>query len=245
MKYITLLLIILPFLSLAQEDSSHYYFNKYVYYHRCWKSEAEKIDRTHGVSAITKVIEYTDSMRKYQELFERCLKRADTTSIKPNGLFTIKTIQTMNKTLILDYSLWRCGGVKGENILGEGPTLLNNDEGYMCCLGQVCLQLNSSLTRESIRGIGEPESLDPIVSPLNMMNEEGEYGSPKKANTNLSREAMIINDDAATTPQEKIDLLIPLFAKHGFDLEVVNMPDPIPSNERPFVEQTQHILQPA
>lgn len=45
----------------------------------------------------------------------------------------------MKTTFTIDRSKWRCGG----NIepRGKGPTQMLNQEGYMCCLGQIGRQL--------------------------------------------------------------------------------------------------------
>ena len=45
------------------------------------------------------------------------------------------------------------------------------------------------------------------------------------SNTSLADEAYQINDEENTTPQEKIELLKELFGKHGYEIEVVNMPE--------------------
>lgn len=55
-----------------------------------------------------------------------------------------------NKTLTIDCAKWRCGGASPETSLGFGDTRMLNDEGYMCCLGQLSLQLNGKLENRSI-----------------------------------------------------------------------------------------------
>ena len=49
----------------------------------------------------------------------------------------------MQKKFIIDRSKWRCGGNLsdgGTNLRGEGITYLLNNQGFMCCLGQVAKQ---------------------------------------------------------------------------------------------------------
>ena len=42
----------------------------------------------------------------------------------------------------IDVNTWRFGGMRDcKNKHGEGHTYLLNNEGYMCCLGQISLQL--------------------------------------------------------------------------------------------------------
>ncbi len=60
------------------------------------------------------------------------------------------------KKYILDYSTWRCGD-DGVNKVGYGTTMLLNKEGYMCCLGQFCIQEGAS--KEKILEKAEPIDL--------------------------------------------------------------------------------------
>lgn len=125
------------------------------------------------------------------------------------------------KTLILDYSKWRCGEYS-ENKLGVGKTALLNDEGFMCCLGQFGLQLNPALTECDIKGEGEPGDLKCYITLLSQENDEGRYIS-----TNLSVEAIDINDKKETTPEVKIELLKKLFGEYDCEIEVINNPENI------------------
>lgn len=125
--------------------------------------------------------------------------------------------ETKPKKLTLDVEKWRCG-VNGKNKLGEGETLLINDKGFMCCLGQFALQLGEP--KVDIEGWGTPvkaakdaEKLIPFLTEEN----EGEF-----INSDFSTKAMVINDGYKTTPQEKIKLLTDLCAENGIQLEVIN-----------------------
>lgn len=133
----------------------------------------------------------------------------------------------MNK-LVLDYSKWRCGGDgDGVNKLGEGTTQLLNTDGFLCCLGQFSLQLEPTLNKYTMSGLGEPVDLDreiPLLSYTETYDSvEGEtdldyftYATP------LSDKAIAINDDPYTTPEEKIKLLRELFGEVEYEIEVIN-----------------------
>lgn len=140
--------------------------------------------------------------------------------------------------LILDYNKWRCGGdstitkyddgsnssfttIDNTNKLGEGDTKLLNDQGYMCCLGQFSLQLNTTISSLNISGFGEPGEIEDDI--LLLTSDYGDGDGYSCRNTSLSDEAMTINDDSSTTPEEKIVLLQELFAKADCEIEVINL----------------------
>lgn len=129
------------------------------------------------------------------------------------------------KTLILDYSKWRCGGDKtigGLYPLGDGHTLLLNSAGFMCCLGQFSLQINEKLSERHILGYGDPSETGYEINNLTYRPTEEDNGIYNSA---LSNEAVDINDRLTTTPEEKIVLLKELFYKHGYEIEVINNPE--------------------
>lgn len=122
------------------------------------------------------------------------------------------------KTLILDYEKWRCGS-DGRNKLGKGFTSLENTFGFQCCLGQFSYQLNKKIKKEDLINKGEPENVKKIIKGLSYYPNNG-----YKTNTVLATEAVIINDDNMTTPEEKIVLLRKLFKTKGFTIKVINKP---------------------
>jgi hypothetical protein len=131
------------------------------------------------------------------------------------------------KKLTLDYSQWRCG-LYGDYKLGEGETNLLNLKGFMCCLGQFSLQLNQKLTRKNILKLGEPCEVGLDIDLLTSLNESDEYDEydgriiNKIINSQVSLDAIFINDDEHTTPEEKIRQLQKLFEPHGYEIEVIN-----------------------
>lgn len=128
------------------------------------------------------------------------------------------------KQLILDYSKWRCG-LNGGYALGKGFTLMNNKEGFMCCLGQFSLQLDENLNPKDLNGTAYPFQIDKDI-PL--LNQQALNCSYPREHTELSRKAVEINDTTSTTPDEKIDSLRALFKEYDFDIVVINKPE---SNE--------------
>lgn len=129
----------------------------------------------------------------------------------------------IKQTFTIDCNTWRCGD-DGKYKLGEGNTALLNDKGFMCCLGQVALQLD--VHEADLLGVGEPEGVesDTILGLLvtNEWDEDSE--NDIKHNTVLSSEAMGINDNSNTTIETKINDLKELFKADGYGLEFINIP---------------------
>jgi hypothetical protein len=121
--------------------------------------------------------------------------------------------------LVLDYSKWRCG-LRSHNQLGEGSTSLQNEEGYMCCIGQWCNQIGVS--SEELQKISNPFCLKTKTDISLFAIPDPEYGGLK--NTRLATDAMYINDEHGTTPADKINKLRNLLASYNIDLEVINQP---------------------
>lgn len=116
-------------------------------------------------------------------------------------------------------SKWRCGGdsqVRGRK-LGKGNTQLLNEQGYMCCLGQVARQC----------GIGSKAILN-VATPTDVSVKRLPHLIYKvkhivyRDNSELAQDAMEINDNEGTTVARKEKLLIALFKKHGHKLTFVD-----------------------
>lgn len=122
------------------------------------------------------------------------------------------------KTLVLDYSKWRCGD-NGENRLGEGNTSLLNMEGFMCCLGQFSLQLDKDVTEELIIKNGNPHDISITKRIPLLTKKDNKYGFKDTA---FSENAIKINDDAKSTPDQKISKLRSLIKKYKYKLKVIN-----------------------
>lgn len=109
-------------------------------------------------------------------------------------------------------SKWRCGGDFGEeNLKGLGQTMLLNDDGYMCCLGQIGLQIG--YTESQIVCKAEPSEIRWTDSNI-LLDEVG-------LQTKLTTDAIDINDNPSTTIREKEKLLKERFQAEGIKLKFI------------------------
>lgn len=116
---------------------------------------------------------------------------------------------------IINRASWRAGlGAPAGSSCGHGFTRLLNEEGFMCCLGQVSLQLGAS--QEEIYNYQTPAGAHVGSDILSLC------GNGKCQNTGLSIQAMNINDDVGTTLEEKENKLINLFKEYGHELRFAN-----------------------
>ena len=127
----------------------------------------------------------------------------------------------IKQTFTIDCNTWRCGD-NGKYKLGEGNTVLLNDEGFMCCLGQVALQLD--VHEADLLGKGEPDQLDIDIELLTIRYNGDEEEEFIIANSELSSDAMRINDSTESTVSQKMKDLKELFNDNGYDLEFINIP---------------------
>ena len=134
---------------------------------------------------------------------------------------------------VVNRSKWRCGGYKTHDFLsppdlstghGRGLVSLLNDQGYMCCLGFVGTQLGCP--ERLLFGKGEPCETKHFREGILGRYEPGTpptdaYDSGEEEmwlNTNLSSEAMAINDDNLSLLDDKEQELIVLFEEYGHEL---------------------------
>lgn len=113
----------------------------------------------------------------------------------------------MNFTI--DRSKWRCGKDRTSSYShGEGTTLLLNKEGYQCCLGQVCEQLEI----KGLLGLGLPYKSDslPQFQPFHEIFPDSFVST-----------AVGINDDIVITLKLKEQKLIALFEEYGHQLTFI------------------------
>ena len=127
----------------------------------------------------------------------------------------------IKQTFTIDCNTWRCGD-NGDYKFGEGNTALLNDEGFMCCLGQVALQLD--VHEADLLGKGEPDQLDIDIELLTIRYNGDEEEEFIIANSVLSLDAMRINDSTESTVSQKMKELKELFNDKGYDLEFINIP---------------------
>lgn len=112
--------------------------------------------------------------------------------------------------IIIDRSKWRTG-VNGPNATGKGSTYLLNDGGYKCCLGFITQQI----TKKGIRSLSEPSDCNFSVPCLN------KYETDTYINTDLSQDAMNINDAHDTTLKEKEAALKKMFKNTPISLKFI------------------------
>lgn len=117
--------------------------------------------------------------------------------------------------VVIDRSIWRTGGnaVNFANRTGNGPTRLQNEEGYRCCLGFVCLA--AGFSEEDIINQARPIDLHKVTPGLTQHSDTGLRA------TDVERTAVRINDDIVTTPKEKEEILLRTFEDSIYELEFV------------------------
>lgn len=102
------------------------------------------------------------------------------------------------KTLTIDRSKWRTGGIAYDET--HGSTQLLNEKGYMCCLGFYCLQLGE-VSKNEILGIALPEELNNVNvyddAMLHLVHEND------LRNTHFTEEAINMNDSEELTNEER------------------------------------------
>jgi len=122
----------------------------------------------------------------------------------------------------IDYSKWRAGGDQiNDSQIGEGKTGLLNEQGYMCCLGQISLQVGEKITEDDIINTFTPGAVDFSIPLLNQVDPVEIKGY---RSTDLACSAMAINDSRILTTEGRIRELKELFASEGHELDFINVP---------------------
>lgn len=115
-------------------------------------------------------------------------------------------------------SKWRTGGDEGEkNATGKGLTCLVNKQGYSCCLGFVAKQFRPS--NKKLLGKGLPEECDFLIPELNYAHKDDEKCL---LDTELTNDAVAINDNENTTRRQKETALKNLFKDSCYKLKFVD-----------------------
>jgi hypothetical protein len=125
----------------------------------------------------------------------------------------------------IDFKKWRSGGSESSTYeqTGVGPTSLLNRLGYMCCLGQICMQQGVSELKNRTRPsrlafyIGEKE-----CEKINFLVYR-DLRRDTFIDSDLAIQAMDINDKEPVT-RIRIERLKNLFESHGHELEFINLP---------------------
>jgi hypothetical protein len=123
------------------------------------------------------------------------------------------------REFVIDRSKWR-SGEKGKYAIGKGATRMKNEEGYMCCLGQICNHLHPD---RGMTKFADPEEFYNIYNSMEykednfLVYNEG-YDN---LNTTLSNKAMYINDNPEYNIKERESKLKELFAEHNIKLKFI------------------------
>lgn len=141
---------------------------------------------------------------------------------------TAEPVTTKTK-IVIDRSKWRTGGnhlprLPSERIYqtGKGLSALQNDQGYLCCLGFICKQTVDDPDNRIITS-AYPSTLSHRLQQEipGMTVRKTNAGYPLYANTMLADDAALINDSPTTTPKVKEARLLELFKDSMFELEFV------------------------
>jgi hypothetical protein len=125
------------------------------------------------------------------------------------------------KTIIIDRNLWSRGAHDRNALLiteemaeewedSETPLI----EGTMCCLGFVCLALGA--TEKQIRGKDFPADTKLHLKGLSETDSNGDL-----RDTQFSKDAANINDDATIDDEERETQLCALAIENGFKFKFV------------------------
>jgi len=133
--------------------------------------------------------------------------------------------------VVIDRSKWRTGSC-GPYQTGDSGTALLNEQGYMCCLG-FCMNASKVAKKDLLHSTTPASALNKFrcfdsgkinrmlrsngVCSLAYPTSGGE--SRLFSSTPLTNKAMAINDADSTTPAEKEQQLLELFADSVFDIE--------------------------
>lgn len=107
-------------------------------------------------------------------------------------------------------SKWRTGDI-GENATGKGETRLLNCQGYKCCLGFIASEFRTS--NKKIKDLYFPSDCDFNIPDLL---------TPDGFDSSLTNSAIEINDNGATTREQKEAALKELFKDSCYKLTFVD-----------------------
>ena len=119
----------------------------------------------------------------------------------------------------INRATWRCGD-EGVNKHGTGSSLLLNADGFMCCLGQMSSELGCP--HAALLRIGTPETIF-NVQPSEEVEKllpkfKGVFLDVEGNDSELTNQAMRINDNIELTHQQREDALIKLFTKYNHEI---------------------------
>lgn len=124
------------------------------------------------------------------------------------------------RNFTIDRSKWRAGS-EGDNRLGVGRNFLKNEEGFMCCLGQM---INQKYPEVNMLNVSDPHDIEDFVSEDNIFTKclYISYEENHIVNSDLSSKAIKINDDIDITTEEREKRLKELFKEEKIELNFIN-----------------------
>lgn len=129
------------------------------------------------------------------------------------------------KKFVIDRSKWRSGSM-GEHAIGKGNTEMLNEQGYMCCLGQICKQLE--VQDHLLLGVLTPASTARLGNMKAQLEEIGlvqtKVTSEKTSdviNSEICSKMIDINDRTEYSLDTREKMLIGAGDLLNFDIEFV------------------------
>lgn len=115
---------------------------------------------------------------------------------------------------------WRCGG-HGPDHHGHGDIYLNNEEGFMCCLGFACQ--SAGLDPKLFINAGSPEHIPELPGAEKLINagllESWDVEPMVYTDTQFVLDAIEINDAEDLSDQERETRLQALAKEFGHEFE--------------------------
>lgn len=122
----------------------------------------------------------------------------------------------------LDISKWRCGGNRGTDLITglytDQDTLMINEQGNMCCLGQFSIQFGAD-PKNAPKPTATPAGLAPTFG-LYDENFILQIGSGY-SNKDYTMSLMTINDNKDSTIEQKVESITSVLSAHGHTLNVI------------------------
>jgi hypothetical protein len=122
--------------------------------------------------------------------------------------------------VVIDRAKWRTGG-SSRHSTGAGDTMLENDGGYMCCLGFCIKALGDTY---QTMGYSHPADLQVLLPGLTQLPDDyDDYVDfhPEVENTSLAGAAIEINDSGYESASTKERRLLELFKDSVYELQFV------------------------
>ena len=118
----------------------------------------------------------------------------------------------MSREYIIDRSKWACGGSRHVGVVGMSYLL--NGSGFMCCLGQMCIQ--DGILKKKLNGIENPfqvKKVYPRAKVSDWMLRKDDAG--ETFNSKLVDKMIEVNDESRFSDKQREEKLTRLIKKSG------------------------------